>query len=318
MTATTVKSRGKRLERSVQSRVDHTKIRINSAAEARNHAQFARDMPQPRHSGHKKLDRRTKWRQPENDGVLLGECRITLIYLEKTMSFLGFNKKVSLSFERLLGFFPDRSSILESLQLKGDVADIGGGKQPYLSQRPAHITYTGIDIDADELALAPSGIYTQTIVADITKPPLDLNFDVIICRFTLEHVTDTDAALRGLCSMMKPDAVCYISAPSRYAIFSKINKILPEKFKRWLLFKLYPAKQTDGFKAYYDKMSPSEVSELIKARGGIVEHIHLVKFSGYFTFFFPLHLVWRLVSFVQMIFIHDYCERFEIVFRRPE
>jgi hypothetical protein len=55
MTATTVKSRGKRLERSVQSRVDHTKIRINSAAEARNHAQFARDMPQPRTAGTKSL-----------------------------------------------------------------------------------------------------------------------------------------------------------------------------------------------------------------------------------------------------------------------
>lgn len=232
------------------------------------------------------------------------------------MGFLSFNKRVSLSFERLLGFFPDRSMMLENIPLKGDVADIGGGKKPYLVQRPFGITYTGIDIDADELALAPSGIYTQTIVADITEPPLDLKFDVIICRFILEHVTDTEAALNGLYAMMKPGAICYISAPSRYAIFGKINELLPEGFKKRLLFKLYPSKQTDGFKAYYDKMSPSEVSDLIKAEGGMIEQVHRVKFSGYFTFFFPLHLLWRLASLIQMMVIPDYCERFEIVFRK--
>ncbi|SLN59097.1 bifunctional 3-demethylubiquinone-9 3-methyltransferase/ 2-octaprenyl-6-hydroxy phenol methylase [Roseovarius albus] len=232
------------------------------------------------------------------------------------MSFLKFNKKLSLSFERALGYFPDRSKILENIQLKGDVADIGGGKQPYLTQRPPEITYTGIDIDPDELERAPPGIYTQTIVADITQPPLDMKFDVILCRYTLEHVTDTNAALRGLYEMMKPDAVCYISAPSRHAIFSHINKILPERFKKRILVKLYPSKHTDGFKAYYDKMSPSEMAELIKSQGGVVEQIHRVKFSGYFTFFFPLHLLWRMVSFVQMLILRDYCERFEIVFRK--
>ncbi|MFK7849070.1 MAG: class I SAM-dependent methyltransferase [Rhodothermales bacterium] len=232
------------------------------------------------------------------------------------MKFVQLNKNLSLKFERFLGFFPGNSDILENMKFKGDVADIGGGKQPYFSQRPSHITYTGIDIDATELALAPPGVYTKTVVADITRPPLDLKFDVIICRFVLEHVADTQAAIEGVYAMMKPGATCYISAPSRYAIFSKINIILPETFKQWLLFKVYPAKQTDGFKAYYDKMSPSELSDIIKAQGGNIEQIHHTKFSGYFTFFFPLHLIWRLISFIQMIFIRDYCERFEIVFRK--
>jgi len=233
------------------------------------------------------------------------------------MNFLKFNKRLSLRLERFLGFFPDQSTMLESIKLAGDVADIGGGKKPYLTQRPSGISYTGIDIDPNELALAPAGIYTQTIVADITEPDLDLKFDVIICRFILEHVTDTEAALNGLYAMMKPGGVCYISAPSRYAIFGKVNSVLPEGFKKRLLFKIYPAKQTDGFKAYYDRMSPSEVSELITAQGGVIDQVHYAKFSGYFTFFFPLHVLWRLVSLIQMMLIRDYCERFEIVFHRP-
>ena len=234
------------------------------------------------------------------------------------MKFIKFNKNLSLRFERFLGFFPDESGFLESLHLHGDVADIGGGKQPYLSEKPIGITYTGIDIDAKELALAPAGIYTQTIVADITQPPLSMKFDVIICRFTLEHVDDTQAALEGIYAMMKPGAACYISAPSRYAIFGKINKALPEGFKRWLLFKLYPAKETDGFKAYYDRMSPLEVSSIIEGLGGKIEKIHRTKFSGYFTFFFPLHFLWRLASSIQMAFNKDYCERFEIIIRKTQ
>ena len=233
------------------------------------------------------------------------------------MKFFQFNKKASLGLERALGFFPDQSAILENIPLKGDVADIGGGKKPYLKMRPADITYIGIDIDAEELAMAPAGIYTKTVVTDITQPPLDLKFDVIICRYILEHVVDTEAAISGLFAMMKPGAICYISAPSRYAIFGKINAILPETVKKQLLYKLYPSKQSDGFKAYYDKMSPREVSAMIMAQGGVIQQLHRVKFSGYFTFFFPLHLIWRLASFVQMMMIRDYCERFEISFKKP-
>jgi hypothetical protein len=49
------KSREKRLDQSAQGGVDQPNNYIKPAAEARKHAQFAREMPQPRHSGHKNL-----------------------------------------------------------------------------------------------------------------------------------------------------------------------------------------------------------------------------------------------------------------------
>ncbi|MDU9004051.1 type II toxin-antitoxin system RelE/ParE family toxin [Sedimentitalea todarodis] len=75
MTSAT-KSEEKRLDRSTQSTVDQPNNYIKPAAEARKHAQFAREMPQPRHSGHEKLDLDAKRYQNQLVGVLLGECRL--------------------------------------------------------------------------------------------------------------------------------------------------------------------------------------------------------------------------------------------------
>ena len=75
MTVSAANPVGKWLDWSVQRGGDQTKTRINPAAETRIHAQFARQKPEPRHSGPEKLDRRAKCRKNDKDCVLLGECR---------------------------------------------------------------------------------------------------------------------------------------------------------------------------------------------------------------------------------------------------
>jgi len=228
-------------------------------------------------------------------------------------NFFYFNKQASLWLERQLGFFPPPIDLGEDYKPTGKVADIGGGKKPFFQEKPNGLYYVGMDIDPTELSLAPEGLYDATVVLDITKDNEFRDFDAIICRYTLEHVDNTEAAIRVLLSMLKEGGTCYISAPTRFALFSKVNLILPEAFKRWLLAKLYPAKETDGFRAYYDRCSPTEMTELIKLHGGEVIALNRVYFSGYLTFFLPLHLIWRVTSFVQMALNNDYCERYELI-----
>lgn len=67
---------GERLDESVQTVVDQTKTGINPAVETENHTQFARQMPEPRHSVSKWLDRQDAQWQLGREGVLLGECRL--------------------------------------------------------------------------------------------------------------------------------------------------------------------------------------------------------------------------------------------------
>lgn len=74
----------------------------------------------------------------------------------------------------------------------------------------------GIDLDPDELALAPPGTYTETAVLDICAPDGRFveRFDLIICRSTLEHVTDTGAAIQGLASFLAEGGYCLQSCPA--------------------------------------------------------------------------------------------------------
>lgn len=224
------------------------------------------------------------------------------------MSFISLNKQLSLRIEKALGFFPV-PPLIDQLPIVGTVADVGGGKKPYLESYAER--YIGIDVDEDELA---QGNYSETLVADITKDTLP-EVDTIICRYTLEHVNDAEKAIICLVNTLKSGGYGYISAPSRNAIFSKLNRILPERLKRRVLHWLYPGKSGDGFPAYYDKASPAEFSALIESAGGTVVEVRKIYFSGYFTFFLPLHLLWRLASLIQMM-NENYCERFEIIFKK--
>ena len=79
MRTSAAKPTEKWLDQFVQMSVDSAKIRINLSAEAVNHAQTARQMPEPRHSVPKTLDRDAKQRQDVGEGFLLGKCRFILL-----------------------------------------------------------------------------------------------------------------------------------------------------------------------------------------------------------------------------------------------
>jgi hypothetical protein len=75
-TSLIIKPEQKRLNRSIHTGVGQTNIRINLAPETGNRAQFARQMPEQRHHGSKRLDRSAEQRQGGREDVLLGECQI--------------------------------------------------------------------------------------------------------------------------------------------------------------------------------------------------------------------------------------------------
>ena len=79
-TSLIIKPEQKRLNRSIHTGVGQTNIRINLAPETGNRAQFARQMPEQRHHGSKRLDRSAEQRQGGREDVLLGECQVNEIW----------------------------------------------------------------------------------------------------------------------------------------------------------------------------------------------------------------------------------------------
>ncbi len=100
--------------------------------------------------------------------------------------------------------------------------DIGGGKNPVVSpeqKRRLGLRVIGLDIDGDELAAAPAGVYDETICADITRYDGQTDADVVICQALLEHVCDVQAAVEAIGGILKPGGTALLFLPSRNAAF---------------------------------------------------------------------------------------------------
>lgn len=192
------------------------------------------------------------------------------------------------------------------VEMAQKIYDIGSGKRPSvylanLSQEKRHgKDIIGVDISEEELNLAPEGFYTNRITADICNFHGKEDGDLAICGCLLEHVADMKAALRGVYSCLAPGGRLLIFVPSRNALFARLNMVLPENFKNWMLKRLYPQHESDfiGFKAHYDCCTPEKISKILSGMDMEIEVLDHYYFSNYFMFFSPVHVIWRLYQLI--------------------
>ena len=151
---------------------------------------------------------------------------------------------------------------MDALRSGQVVVDVGGGKQPLISAEQKHafgLTVIGFDISAAELGAAPAGRYDECICADITDFRGTAQADIVICQALLEHVTSTERAFRTIGSLLKPGGLALIFAPSRNAVFARLNLLLPQRLKRAILFAVFPeSRHAQGFVSYYDRCTPRD------------------------------------------------------------
>jgi SAM-dependent methyltransferase len=201
--------------------------------------------------------------------------------------------------------------------------DVGSGSQPYLSparREALGATVVGLDISHKELAAAPAGAYSRTVVADVCRFSGEAEADSVICQALLEHVPDTQGAIRALASIVRPGGHIYLFVPSRNAVFARINLVLPQGLKRRILFTVFPAaRHNQGFQVWYDNCTPRHITRIALAHGLVVEEQRLFWISSYFKPFFPAFLAWRLLQgLVWLVLGSQAAESFVLVLRKPE
>lgn len=202
------------------------------------------------------------------------------------------------------------------------IYDIGGGKQPCITKKDKSrlcLRIVGLDLSQEELMQAPAGIYDRTIVADIQRYRGDGLADVVICQALLEHVPNATEAIAGLASIVKENGHILIFSPSRRAIFARLNRLLPQRIKKALLFTVFPhTKTAQGFPSYYDKCTANEFRGIAQNHGLTEVTSKAYYLSSYFSFFFPLYFAWRIWTLVAwLIQGTDAAETFTIILSKP-
>jgi SAM-dependent methyltransferase len=202
------------------------------------------------------------------------------------------------------------------------VLDVGGGRHPFVdseTKRALDLRVIGVDICAEELRQAPLGSYDDMICCDVARMELPGTADLAICQAVLEHVRDTQGAIARVAQALKPGGRLIIFAPSRHAVFARLNLVMPEKLKTWILSQVFPdARHNPSFVAYYDRCTPHEILSLARAQGLVLLEKRTYFLSWYFAFLFPLYVLWRIWTVIfRAIAAEQAAETFSMAFEKP-
>ena len=202
------------------------------------------------------------------------------------------------------------------------VYDVGGGARPCVdleTKRRLGLTVVGVDLDDHEFTKAPIGLYDKTIVADITKSTLASVADLVVCKSTLEHVSNTEAALNAMGRLLKPGGMLLVFVPSRNALFARLNVVLPEHVKMKLLSTFLGDKADHlGFPAKYDRCTPRDFRKFLSNQNLEIEQLNAYYISSYFSVVFPVYVIWRLwILAYRALAKEQAAETFTVIARKP-
>jgi len=183
------------------------------------------------------------------------------------------------------------------------IVDVGGGKScPYVRfiQNASVQTIVGVDISVTELALNRD--VGHRVVADVAHwmPFRDGSVDLVSSRSVVEHLSDVTKFFENCRCALKDGGYVIHLFPCKFAPFSIINQILPNKIARIILFYFHPDYKDDcGFKAYYDRCYPAAIGKILHQNDFEIAHQEFGYYQAhYFDFFLPLYIVMTLYDLV--------------------
>lgn len=181
------------------------------------------------------------------------------------------------------------------------VVDVGGGRDcafGHYKLRGAKIC--AVDISQDELA--HNRIVDEKYVSDATRsiPLQSSSADIIASRAVIEHMCGVNRYVQEAYRVLKPEGVLITGFPNKWAPGALLNRWIPERLKRSILFRVVPDSPGKcGFPAYYEDCSISEFTQLLNRSGFEVTEVYRGYFQAdYLAFFFPLFVVAALCDYL--------------------
>jgi SAM-dependent methyltransferase len=151
------------------------------------------------------------------------------------------------------------------------ILDVGSGRAPAIpaQRRPDGVRYVGLDIDAGELAHAPSDAYDDQVVVDAVefRPELEKRFDLVLSLFVFEHVRPLDAALENMHRYLRRGGTLIAQLAGGRSVHGIANRMMPHSLSRkvgyWATRNAHRAKGS-VFPAHYHLCHPSALRDTLR------------------------------------------------------
>lgn len=219
-------------------------------------------------------------------------------------SFFNANIAISKRIERLFPqykiklqerFEEDISHCLEAMN-EATVLDIGGGRSSRLlksliKKSPSNVI--AVDISPQELALNDTANFKVCADASRGLPFADNSVQVITSRFLVEHIEDTERFIAESARVTNSHGSAFHLVAAPYSPFATLGKLLPLKWSRKLIARIYPAQiGILGYAVHYNRCSFGQFTKLLDTYGFTVENTTCSYHqSAYLYACFPLFLL---------------------------
>jgi SAM-dependent methyltransferase len=212
-------------------------------------------------------------------------------------------------------------TVAEHMRDGDRIVDVGGGKRCSFSRYRREGTWL-VAVDLTEDAMAGNIDVDERLVSDVVSADLpfaDSSVDLICSRSVLEHLSDVDSFARHSARVVKPGGFSIHLFPGRRSVFATINRLLPNKLARALLFSLRPSQiGIGGYPVVYHRCTLSEMAATFRRYDHDVLEVK-PSYSGaqYFEFFFPLYLAVTLYEYIcSVLGLKDHAARYLLLAQR--
>ncbi len=170
--------------------------------------------------------------------------------------------------------------------------DIGSGENMRFKCNCEHIIS-----DIDIAGIEQNEDTGLRLIFDINNglPFKDNSVSIITSCFVLEHIAENEFLINEIARVLKDNGSFVSLFAAKYAEYSIINRLLPEKLKKSLLnLTMNEDAHKHGYSTYYNYCSSKEIKRILK------KHLKLTSlevnyFSApYFDFFPPLYFLFIL------------------------
>jgi SAM-dependent methyltransferase len=194
------------------------------------------------------------------------------------------------AFDRVLGtYITEESLLLDAGCSRGD---------PDLPSLERAQRVIGCDMDWP-------GLRANEIADDRVAAPLDAlpfrsgTFDVIVCKFVVEHLAAPLRVFQEFFRVLKPGGVVALLTPNRNSPFAWTAALIPFRVKQCVKRYLFGGHDEDTFPAWYRANTPGRLSALMKQAGFRLEGFEML--AGMWAFFIFNSAIARLVRAIESV-----------------
>jgi SAM-dependent methyltransferase len=122
---------------------------------------------------------------------------------------------------------------------------------------------TTFGVDPDFASLRDNKFVQNRVAGDSCSLPFaDASFDLLTANMVIEHISDPVALLAEVSRVLKPSGIFLFHTPNAHSYSTGLARMVPEKWKAWLIGFFEARKEEDVFPALYQMNTPRRIREL--------------------------------------------------------